>query len=50
MMILGDLRDFMERVQKMPNDAQISFIPASSTSDGDIGGGVKASWQTRNPL
>lgn len=46
LLTLRDLREFMTRVEKMPNDAQIRIIPDSH----DCAGGVKAIWQTRNPL
>jgi hypothetical protein len=40
---VGGLREFMNRIDKMPNEASIDF-------PSELAASVKATWQTRNPL
>lgn len=46
LLTVGDLREFMRRIEKMPADAQVKILPDTN----ECAGGIKAIWQTRNPL
>lgn len=46
---VGDLREYMRRIEKMPNDAQVK-VEIPHFEDGQVGAGLSATWKTSNPL